>query len=151
MFGCACGLSDVMTGLSIVALGTSLPDTFASRLACINDDNADAAIGNIMGSNTCNVFLGLGLPWVIAASYYEAKDESFFSESGSLGFALMIYFILAVFGIAILVWRRSVIAELGAATRGLQWVYGTLLFSLWLIFLLLSGLNDYGHIPDVGM
>jgi len=152
MFGCACGLSDVMTGLSIVALGTSLPDTFASRMAALSSDTADAAIGNIMGSNCCNVFLGLGIPWAIAASYYEAKSEPFFSQSGSLGFSLMIYFILAVVAIALLMWRRyGAGGELGAVTRNEQYGYGALLGALWLLFLLLSGLNDYGHIPDVGM
>uniref|UniRef100_A0A6U2FWI8 Calx-beta domain-containing protein n=1 Tax=Chlamydomonas euryale TaxID=1486919 RepID=A0A6U2FWI8_9CHLO len=152
MFGCACGLSDVMTGLSIVALGTSLPDAFVSRMAALSSDNADAAIGNIMGSNTCNVFLGLGLPWVIASSYYEAQGEAFFSQSGSLGFSLMIYFILAVVAIAILMWRRYAAGgELGASNLLEQWGLGALLGGLWLLFLLLSGLNDYGHIPDVGM
>ena len=42
MFGCVLGLSSLMTGVSIVAMGTSLPDTFASRIAAINDDTADA-------------------------------------------------------------------------------------------------------------
>jgi len=30
---------------------------------------ADAAVGNVTGSNSVNVFLGLGLPWVISAVY----------------------------------------------------------------------------------
>lgn len=71
MFGCAVGLSELMNGMSIVAMGTSLPDTFASRMAAMNDDNADAAVGNVMGSNCVNVFLGLGIPWVIVSLYYQ--------------------------------------------------------------------------------
>lgn len=39
-------------------------------MAAIHDDTADAAIGNITGSNSTNVFLGLGLPWIIASGYY---------------------------------------------------------------------------------
>ena len=35
----------------------------------MNEDTADAAIGNITGSNSVNVFLGLGIPWVIATLY----------------------------------------------------------------------------------
>ncbi len=31
--------------------------------AAIELDTADAAIGNVMGSNSVNIFLGLGLPW----------------------------------------------------------------------------------------
>jgi solute carrier family 8 (sodium/calcium exchanger) len=54
-------------------MGTSLPDTFASKIAAKGDKTADNAIGNITGSNSVNVFLGLGLPWVIAAIYWTAK------------------------------------------------------------------------------
>lgn len=56
-----------------VALGTSLPDTFASAIAAKNEKTADNAIGNITGSNSVNVFLGLGLPWVIASIYWKFK------------------------------------------------------------------------------
>jgi solute carrier family 8 (sodium/calcium exchanger) len=38
-----------------------------------NDPNADAAIGNITGSNSVNVFLGLGTPWLIGSCYYKSK------------------------------------------------------------------------------
>ncbi|ODM93084.1 Sodium/calcium exchanger 3 [Orchesella cincta] len=71
IFGYCLSLDPVTTGivLSLVALGTSLPDTFASRIATVQDKNADAAIGNITGSNSVNVFLGLGLPWTVASIY----------------------------------------------------------------------------------
>ena len=59
--------------ITFVALGTSLPDTFASKAAAANEKNADNAIGNVTGSNSVNVFLGLGLPWVIAAFYHYSK------------------------------------------------------------------------------
>jgi solute carrier family 8 (sodium/calcium exchanger) len=71
-FGCVMGLKDSVTAITFVALGTSLPDTFASKAAAVGDDTADAAVGNVTGSNSVNVFLGLGLPWLIAALYWEA-------------------------------------------------------------------------------
>ena len=43
------GLKASVAGITIVALGTSLPDTFASRTAALHDDGADAAIGNVTG------------------------------------------------------------------------------------------------------
>jgi solute carrier family 8 (sodium/calcium exchanger) len=52
-----------------VALGTSLPDTFASVTAAQQSPYADSAVGNVTGSNCVNVFLGLGLPWVISSQY----------------------------------------------------------------------------------
>ncbi len=55
-------------------MGTSLPDTFASAIAAKKEKTADNAIGNVTGSNSVNVFLGLGLPWVIAAIYWQTKQ-----------------------------------------------------------------------------
>ena len=63
LLGCVIGMEDSFTAITLVALGTSLPDTFASKAAALGDDNADASIGNATGSNSVNVFLGLGLPW----------------------------------------------------------------------------------------
>ena len=58
-------------------MGTSLPDTFASKIAAENEKTADNAIGNVTGSNSVNVFLGLGLPWVLAAIYWQLKVDLF--------------------------------------------------------------------------
>ena len=44
-FGCTVGLKDSVTAITIVALGTSLPDTFASRVAAQNDKFADSSLG----------------------------------------------------------------------------------------------------------
>jgi len=73
IFGCLVGLDDTVTAITFVALGTSVPDLFASRAAAMNEKHADNAIGNITGSNSVNVFLGLGLPWMIASIYHAAK------------------------------------------------------------------------------
>lgn len=56
-----------------MALGTSLPDTFASFIAAKQEKTADNAIGNVTGSNSVNIFLGLGLPWTIASIYWKIK------------------------------------------------------------------------------
>lgn len=70
IFGCLVGLKKEVTAITFVALGTSLPDLFASKTAAINEKYADASIGNVTGSNSVNVFLGLGTPWVIASIYH---------------------------------------------------------------------------------
>ena len=78
-------MPDQVTAITFVALGTSLPDTFASKAAAIGDDTADAAIGNVTGSNAVNVFLGLGLPWLMAGAYWDFGDhdqETFDEWSG---------------------------------------------------------------------
>lgn len=75
LVGCTLGIKDEVTAITFVALGTSLPDTFASQTAAKMDPFADASIGNVTGSNSVNVFLGLGLPWTIAAIYWAAKGD----------------------------------------------------------------------------
>ena len=73
IFGCLVGLKDSVTAITFVALGTSLPDTFASKAAATSERTADNAIGNVTGSNSVNVFLGLGLPWLIASIYWGSQ------------------------------------------------------------------------------
>jgi len=67
LFGCILNVRPGLTAITFVAIGTSLPDTFASMTAAKNSNYADEAVGNITGSNCVNVFLGLGLPWIIAS------------------------------------------------------------------------------------
>merc|ERR1719491_484050 len=70
LLGCVVGMDDKITAITLVALGTSLPDTFASRTAAMWEPTADSCIGNVTGSNSVNVFLGLGLPWMMSALYW---------------------------------------------------------------------------------
>ena len=76
IFGCIITLKEPVVAITFVALGTSLPDTFASMAAAQADDNADASIVNVTGSNSVNVFLGLGLPWLIASLYWNNPSET---------------------------------------------------------------------------
>lgn len=73
IFGCLVNLKDSVNAITFVALGTSLPDLFASKQAATQEKYADNSIGNVTGSNSVNVFLGLGLPWTIAAIYWTVK------------------------------------------------------------------------------
>lgn len=54
------GLSEEVVGLSIVAVGTSLPELATSAVAATKK-NADIAVGNVVGSNIFNIFFVLGI------------------------------------------------------------------------------------------
>ena len=58
------GLSERFIGLTIVALGTSLPELFTSVTAAIKK-NSDIAVGNIIGSNIFNILFVVGLSGLI--------------------------------------------------------------------------------------
>lgn len=70
IFGCLVKLKPAVNAITLVAMGTSLPDLFASKTAAVQERHADNSVGNVTGSNSVNVFLGLGLPWSIAAIYH---------------------------------------------------------------------------------
>lgn len=59
------GVSELVIGLTLVALGTSLPELAAS-IAAARRDEQDIAVGNVVGSNMFNLLGVLGLPGVIA-------------------------------------------------------------------------------------
>jgi solute carrier family 8 (sodium/calcium exchanger) len=163
LMGCCLGIPDDITAITIVALGTSLPDTFASKSAAMHDPNADNSIGNVTGSNCVNVFLGLGLPWSIAAMYWDnagktpewikkdfkglnyetewgdkCPDGCFLVPAGNLSFSVTVFTMTALSCIALLCVRRVLYGgELGgpafAAKRD-----AVILVSLWFLYIVMS-------------
>ncbi|XP_028323895.1 LOW QUALITY PROTEIN: sodium/calcium exchanger 1b [Gouania willdenowi] len=146
-FGCTVGLKDSVTAVVFVALGTSVPDTFASKVAAIQDQYADASIGNVTGSNAVNVFLGIGVAWSIAAIYHKSKGEEFRVEPGTLAFSVTLFTIFAFISVATLMYRRrpEIGGELGGP-RTAKVLTCMLFFSLWLLYILFSSLEAYCHI-----
>ncbi|CAH1793840.1 unnamed protein product [Owenia fusiformis] len=146
IFGCLVGLEDPVTAITFVALGTSLPDLFASKTASIQEKHADFGIGNITGSNSVNVFLGLGLPWTIAAIYWTAQGKTFKVDAGSLGFSVTVFTCCAVVCLGMIILRRFVPvfgkAELGGPF-GPKIASGIFLCSLWLLYIVLATLQTY--------
>ncbi|KAM4599893.1 sodium/calcium exchanger 1b isoform 1-T1 [Fundulus diaphanus] len=146
-FGCTVGLKDSVTAVVFVALGTSVPDTFASKVAAIQDQYADASIGNVTGSNAVNVFLGIGVAWSIAAIYHNSKGREFKVDPGTLAFSVTLFTIFAFITVATLMYRRR--PEIGGELGGPRTpkVLTTMLFiSLWLLYILFSSLEAYCHI-----
>ena len=58
-------VTDLVIGLTVVAFGTSMPEMFVNIFASIRG-NADIAVGNILGSNICNIFLILGIAALVS-------------------------------------------------------------------------------------
>ena len=67
---------DTPAGLAKLAtLGPSIAERNFYKHTRQNEKYADAAVGNVTGSNSVNVFLGLGLPWVVACIYELANGR----------------------------------------------------------------------------
>ncbi|HMO82889.1 MAG TPA: sodium:calcium antiporter, partial [Candidatus Paceibacterota bacterium] len=63
-FAAGFGVSEALIGLTIVAIGTSLPEMATSAVAAYKK-NVDIAVGNIVGSNIFNIFWILGISSII--------------------------------------------------------------------------------------
>lgn len=165
LFGCVLNIKPAVTAITFVALGTSLPDTFASMAAASADKYADSAIGNVTGSNSVNVFLGLGLPWVLAvlweggttagdkgynpvkfgqANNLSWSNGNYYVPAGSLGFSVAVFVICAVLCVITLVFRRYAVGgELGGSETG-RAISALFLISLWFLYIIMSILQAYG-------
>lgn len=81
------GLSEAIIGLTIVAIGTSLPELVTSAVAA-KKGNSDIAIGNVVGSNIFNVLLILGTTAVITP--FSVSIESFADQIVLLGISILL-------------------------------------------------------------
>eukprot|EP00929_Paragymnodinium_shiwhaense_P020707 TRINITY_DN13709_c0_g1_i1.p1 TRINITY_DN13709_c0_g1~~TRINITY_DN13709_c0_g1_i1.p1 ORF type:complete len:934 (+),score=95.80 TRINITY_DN13709_c0_g1_i1:50-2803(+) len=157
LLGCMLDIDDFVTAITLVALGTSLPDAAASYYAASEDDCADAAIVNVTGSNSVNVFLGIGLPWLMASCYWYGgsadiarwrsrypavaelyPDGAFVVEAGNLGFSVIVFLLEAMVCIIVLLYRRvREGGELGGSTASRAWT-SAILVMLWVVYLSLG-------------
>lgn len=87
------GISEWIIGLFLVAFGTSLPELTISIKAARNN-NADLAIGNIIGSNVANFTMVLGLSSIVNALNVNLT-ENFFDIAAAFILSLMLVFITA--------------------------------------------------------
>lgn len=86
----ALGLSQRFIGLTIVALGTSLPELFTSVTAALKK-NSDIAIGNIVGSNIFNILFIVGLSGLIIPVPFAEEFRFDTMISGVAAAALLLF------------------------------------------------------------
>lgn len=89
----AAGMSETLVGLTIVAVGTSLPELVTSVVAAVKKES-DIAVGNIIGSNIFNIAFILGLSSAISApvlNYSSLTDMLVMLGSGILIFAAAVF------------------------------------------------------------
>lgn len=66
----ALGISDAVIGLTVVAMGTSIPE-LATSVVAARKGNSGIAIGNVLGSNVFNILLVIGLTGVISPMHIQ--------------------------------------------------------------------------------
>ena len=86
------GVSDAIIGLTVVALGTSLPELATSCMAAFKK-NCDIALGNVVGSNLFNIFFILGTSACVKAlpGYHGLEIDALMAALGSILVMLFVY------------------------------------------------------------
>lgn len=121
-FATAFGLSEALIGLTIVAIGTSLPE-MATSITAAYKKNVDIAVGNIVGSNIFNVF------WILGLS--SAIRPLPFSETLSID-------LLVTFGATLVLFLALFVGKKHTLERA-QGVVLVILYILYIVYLILRG------------
>ncbi len=117
------GVSPLIIGLSIIAIGTSLPELAASVMSAIKGHH-DIALGNIVGSNIFNLLAVMSMPGILGASAMSA--EVFARDYAAMLAITLILFIAMGF----VLWRQGQQAKLGK-------LCGLLLLLLYIAYMIL--------------
>ncbi|MGI9275013.1 MAG: calcium/sodium antiporter [Endozoicomonas sp.] len=119
------GVSELMIGLTIVAIGTSLPELAASITSALKG-HSDIALGNVVGSNIFNLLAVLSMPGLVAPGELDDQQVIWRDYPVMLGLTLLI---------ALICWlgsrkgqHRNLGRRAGSLLLGCYCLYGLMLF-----------------------
>ena len=95
--GKECGISEISTGIFILAFGTSLPE-LAVSIQSVFAEQANISIGNIIGSNICNLSLILGVALILSPLYLKKQIKADF------------YLLIILFAIQSLILKNQILS-----------------------------------------
>lgn len=116
------GVSELLIGLTIVAIGTSLPELVTSVMAAMKK-NSDIAVGNVVGSNIFNIFFVLGTSAIINPIPFNVASNIDIIVTISASFLLFI---------AMFVGKKHILEKW-------QGIIFILIYVLYILFLLMRG------------
>jgi len=129
--GCLAGLSGAFMGLTVCAIGTSLPDALVSFHVARNG-HGTMALSNALGSNVFDILFGLGFPWML---YYFVTGKSIEVDTKEIGMTAIILFLAIILLIVVLGISYSCNAALGKKS-------GAVFIGLYALFLIYELLVD---------
>lgn len=88
--GCLLNVSPILLGVTVLAVGTSVPDALGSILAA-REGKGGMACSNAIGSNVFDICLGLGIPWAVRCIFVE--PWTYITVHGEVFFPVLILFI----------------------------------------------------------
>lgn len=111
------GISELVIGLTVIAVGTSLPELATSMVATIRKES-DISVGNVLGSNIFNILAILGIASVIQPLQVNAA---------SLRFDMPVMLLFGIFLIPMITWKFVL-----TRVHGFFLLVGYSIYILWL-------------------
>ncbi|XP_072930484.1 sodium/potassium/calcium exchanger 5-like [Epargyreus clarus] len=124
---------DSITGLTVLAAGTSLPEAVSSVLVTIQG-HGTMGISNSIGSNTFDILLCLGLPWLVKSLFYPSIPGQHFVKINSSG--------LSYSAISLLSTLLALYTSLAVNRFQLDWKIGVTCALIYIGFLMLATLIE---------
>ena len=125
----ALGVGELVIGLTVVAVGTSLPELAASVASALKGRH-DMALGNIVGSNLFNLLLVLAIPALIGGA--DIGTDAMVRDYGT-----MVVLTLALFALILISGARAQLSRLG----------GGILGAFYLGYTVILGAGETGLLP----
>jgi cation:H+ antiporter len=113
----AIGISELIIGLTVIAVGTSLPELATSMVAAIRKES-DISVGNVLGSNIFNILAVLGVASIIRPLQVNAV---------SLSVDMPVMLLFSIFLIPMITWKFVL-----TRGQGLLLLIGYSIYLLWL-------------------
>lgn len=116
-------IPEILIGLTIVSIGTSMPELFVSVTSAMQG-RSDMAMGNVIGSNVCNLLLILGLSTVI-------KPVKFQKETRLIEIPVCLVFTIIF----------MLICNIGIGVSRIEAIILLVLFSIFILYTIIMGKN----------
>jgi len=122
-------IPEVIIGLTVLAVGTSVPDMISSVIVA-KQGRGGMAVSNAVGSNIFDILVGLGLPWLL---YSLTTGESIIGDTSELDISIALLFGSVVFIFIAMIVKKWTI---GKGT-------GYILIGIYIVYVIAELINVY--------
>jgi K+-dependent Na+/Ca+ exchanger-like protein len=129
LFAHSVGIPEVIIALTILAGGTSVPDLLASLIVA-KQKRGDMAVSNAVGSNTFDILICLGLPWLV---YILLKGQNIYVATENLNYSILLLFFTVITILFVLIVQKFKIGRKS----------GYLLIGIYICYLLYAVVSNY--------
>lgn len=128
---CAVGVPSFLFGVVILAAGTSVPDAIGS-IVVAKQGMGDMAVANAVGSNIFDIWLGMGLPWLIVLPIYKTSLDA--ASNALLPNIIALLLVLVFYIVAVAIFGFKMSPAFGYTFLGVYVIF--LVFNIVLVWLL---------------